>query len=148
MVSGVAHLDGLLYIVFRKYNTLIVYDDTTFLQQDSVVMTVEGVKWIDAYDMAACKRSHCLFVTDVDNKCIFKLADCGHTIIKWLNRHSWVTIIFDFVSYEIFLVNTCYDLIVHSKINVLSSKSCCTVIGIILELAIFNFPELLVLLPD
>ena len=91
MVSGVAHLDGLIYIMCDRSTTLLVYDDATLQRKNDVLIQTRRFKKINIYDIAACKVYNSLFITDLKNSFIFKLTDGGRTVTKWLNRHSWVT---------------------------------------------------------
>jgi len=104
MVSGVAQLDGRIYVLCDQSQTITVYDDKTFVRQKDVVMKIKARKAVNAYDIAACKLNHCLYVTDINNRCILKLTDGGRTLIKWMGKRAWVNPGDHFICY-IFIKN-------------------------------------------
>jgi len=89
-VRGVAQLDGLMYVVCRP-NTLHVYDSVSFVQLKEVLVQLEGRKSSHLYDIAACSINHCLYVSDIKNRCILRLTSVVTDVVKWLDTGVQVT---------------------------------------------------------
>jgi len=74
-------------------NTFLVYDSQSFARLEDVQVEVESGEEMNALDIAACSRNHCLYVSDSNNFCcVLRLrrdhelaAGDGREVVKWLD---------------------------------------------------------------
>jgi len=88
-VRGVTKLQNEIYVLFLSYptsnpNVIFVFEDRNpFRLQKKIKITEIKYLW----DMVSSEKENCLYVTDYDKKCIWKITretDDQHKISKWL----------------------------------------------------------------
>jgi len=91
VVSGVAVLDNIMYVVCERSSTIRLYNTDTHSQLD-VVIDVKGMKL--PRDMVVCRHDRQLYVADWDCffshcQCIWRVSvDDDHSYVKWLSIDS------------------------------------------------------------
>lgn len=81
-VTGLTKLTNRVYIVYRKSDTISVYnsEQQPFTQLRSI--HVNGMK--DPTDMAASVNSNCLYVADWVSRCVWRVR-ADHKVDKWID---------------------------------------------------------------
>lgn len=83
MVVGVTILDTLMYVAHHGLNVISVYKTApTFKHMKEI--TVDGLS--EPFDMAACPLNRCLYITDSENKCVWKVQAADGKATKWMEN--------------------------------------------------------------
>ena len=81
-VVGVAWLEENIYVVYRSSNIVSVHPG-----QESIVGSKDGNNKLkgmkDPYDMVASKLSRSIFISDRDNRCLWRIQMPGREISRW-----------------------------------------------------------------
>ena len=81
LISGVAELDNILYVVFQASSVIRMYTADTFSPLGDGIR-VEGM--MNAWDIVACRHDRQLYVADW-KKCVWQVSVDDHSkYVKWL----------------------------------------------------------------
>ena len=81
-VVGVAWLEGKIYVITNESNTVHVYPDHPSLDRSKHgTILLKGMK--NPRDMVASKLSRSIFISDQDNRCLWKIQMPGREISRW-----------------------------------------------------------------
>ena len=83
-VSGVTHLDNIMYVVCDDSSTIRLYNTDTLSPLD-VVINVTGMRY--PCDIVVCRHDRQLYVTD-NWHCIWRVSVDDHSYVKWLTTLS------------------------------------------------------------
>ena len=81
-MTGLAWLEGEIYVITKDSNTVHVYPDLEPLdgfEEDNIKL--EGMK--KPWDMAVSKLSRSVFISDRDNRCLWRIQMPGRKISRW-----------------------------------------------------------------
>ena len=81
-VSGVAWLEENIYVIYKSSNIVYVHPDQESIDgsKDGNI-ELEGMK--DPWDMVASKLSRSIFISDRDNRCLWRIQMPGREISRW-----------------------------------------------------------------
>ena len=81
-VMGVAWLEENIYVVYKSSNIVYVHPDQESIDgsKDGNI-ELKGMK--DPWDMMASKLSRSIFISDLDNRCLWRIQMPGREISRW-----------------------------------------------------------------
>ena len=82
-VSGVTHLDQIMYVVCRRSSTIHLYN--TDSQSPLNVINVDGMK--DSSDIVVCRDDRQLYIAE--ECCIWRVAVDDQSYVKWLTTEPF-----------------------------------------------------------
>jgi len=93
VVSGVACLDNIMYVVCAMSSTIQLYNMDTYSPLDIVIM-VDGLIGLRPLDIVVCRHDRQLYIADWFNNCIWRVSVDDKSYVKWLSMTQSMTDIF------------------------------------------------------
>jgi len=90
VVSGVACLDNIMYVVCAMSSTIQLYNMDTYSPLD-VVIKVDGFIGLCPLDIVVCRHDRQLYVADWCNNCIWRVSVDDKSYVKWLSMAQSLT---------------------------------------------------------
>ena len=80
-VVGVTRLENKIYVIHGKSNKVHVFHQEPFEEMKEKEIKIEGMT--DPWDISASKVSRTIFISDNDNRCLWKFHTSNKTVSRW-----------------------------------------------------------------